>query len=51
MPSVTKRKVIKFGENGLVITIPKPWANYYQLKPGDKVTLIANKNLIVKVEK
>jgi len=48
MPSLTRRSLIRFGQNGLVITLPKAWADYYQLKPGDKVTVITNGRLIIK---
>ena len=40
MPSMSKRSLIKFGQNGLAITIPKAWADYYELKPGDKLQVI-----------
>jgi len=42
MPSVTTRSLIRMGDGGLVITIPKSWAQYYKLKPGDKVEVITN---------
>ena len=48
MPGISKRSLIRLGQNGLAITIPKAWADYYQLKPGDKVAAIMNKRLIIK---
>jgi len=45
MPTVTKRTLIKFGENGLVLTIPKAWIDYYELKAGDILMVIANGEL------
>lgn len=48
MPTLTKRRLIKFGDNGLVLTIPKAWVDYYQLKPGDKVEVIANGELTIR---
>lgn len=48
MPTLTKRTLIKFGENGLVLTIPKAWVDYYQLKPGDKLEVIANGELTIR---
>lgn len=42
MPSITERSLIRMGDGGLVITIPKSWAEYYSLRPGDKVEVIAN---------
>ena len=47
MATLTYRKLIKFG-GGLVVTLPKAWADYYQLKPGDKVTVVANRRLVIK---
>ncbi len=48
MPSVTTRSLIRMGDGGLVITIPKSWAAFYQLKAGDKVLVIANGELRVR---
>lgn len=48
MPSITRRSLIRFGQNGLVVTLPKAWADYYQLKPGDKVMAVANGRLMIK---
>ena len=48
MPTLTTRKVIKLGHNGLVITLPAGWVLYYNLKAGDKLEVIANKKLIVR---
>ena len=42
MPSLTSRSVIRLGANGLVITIPKGWAVFNQVQPGDKLTVITN---------
>ena len=48
MPTMSFRKLIKFGGSGLVVTVPSGWARYYRLKPGDKVEVIVNGELIVK---
>ena len=48
MPSLTTRKIIKFGKSTLAITLPKAWVNYFKLKAGDKLEVIANKKLIVR---
>lgn len=45
MPSLTKRSVIRLGDNGLVITIPKAWALFNRIKPGDKLTVIVNDDM------
>ncbi|MBA7694260.1 hypothetical protein ES703_102867 [subsurface metagenome] len=49
MPTLAKRKLIKFGESGLVLTVPKGWARYHDLKPGDKVEIEANGELTVRI--
>lgn len=48
MPTITFRKLIKFGVNGLVITIPKGWTHYYNLKSGDKLEVIADGELTIR---
>ena len=48
MPTLTFRKLIKFGENGVVVTIPKGWQRYYGLKAGDRLEVIANEELIIR---
>ena len=34
-----KRKLIPMGDGGLVVTVPRIWARFHQLKVGDKVEL------------
>ena len=48
MPNLVERSLMKFGDGGLVVSIPKPWATYYALKPGDKVEVITNGKMIVR---
>ena len=48
MPTMSTRSLIRFGNNRLVLIIPKAWADYYQLKPSDKVTVVANRRLVIK---
>ena len=48
MPTISYRKLIKFGESGLVLTIPKGWARYYKLKSGDRLEVIADGQLIIR---
>jgi len=45
MPIKVERTLFKIGEGGFAVTLPKAWIRYYQLKPGDKVEIIANDNL------
>ena len=48
MPTLTLRKLIKFGQTGLVITIPKSWIRYYKLKAGDRLEVIADGELTIR---
>jgi len=50
MPTLVLRKLVRFGQSGLVLTIPKGWARYHGLEPGDKVEVIANRDLVVRLE-
>ncbi|MBA7599482.1 hypothetical protein ES703_06516 [subsurface metagenome] len=45
MPTLTRRKLIKMGDGGLVLTVPKAWCDYYTLKAGDVVIVIADGEL------
>ena len=48
MPTLTMRRLIKFGDGGFVITVPKSWARYYRLEAGDTLEVIANGELTVR---
>ena len=48
MPTLTTRKLIKFGDGGFVITVPKGWVRYYRLEAGDKLEVIANGELTIR---
>ncbi len=50
MPNLVERSLIRFGDGGLVVCIPKAWATYYGLKPGDKVFVVTNGELRVKLK-
>jgi AbrB family looped-hinge helix DNA binding protein len=50
MPILVERKLFKIGEGGFAITIPKAWINYHRLKPGDKVEIIADNEIIIRVK-
>lgn len=47
MPTQTTRSVIKFGDSSLVVSLPKGWTDYYQVRPGDRVLVVANDVLII----
>ena len=51
MPAIFERKLFKIGEGGIAVTLPKSWINYYGLKPGDKVKIIVERELIIRVDK
>lgn len=49
MPVIFERKLFKIGEGGIAVTLPKAWINYYGLKPGDKVEIIVDSDLSIRV--
>ena len=51
MPVIFERKLFKIGEGGIAVTLPKSWINYYKLKPGDKVKIIVERELIIRVDR
>jgi AbrB family looped-hinge helix DNA binding protein len=50
MPIKVERTLFKIGEGGFAVTLPKAWVNYYGLKPGDKVEIIADGELTIRVK-
>jgi antitoxin component of MazEF toxin-antitoxin module len=50
MPILTERRIVRFGENSLAVTLPKAWVKYFRLKQGDRVEVIANNELIIRVK-
>ena len=50
MPIKVERTLFKIGEGGFAVTLPKAWVRYYNLKPGDKVEIVANESLIIRVK-
>ena len=51
MPTLMLRKLIKFGDGGLVVTVPKAWARYHRLKAGDRLEVIADGELLIRPAK
>ena len=49
MPIVVERSLFKIG-GGFAVTLPKAWVRYNKLKPGDKVEVIANREVIVRLK-
>ena len=50
MPILVERKLFKIGEGGIAVTLPKAWIRYYNLKPGNKVEIIADKDITIKIK-
>ncbi|EMR73730.1 SpoVT / AbrB-like protein, partial [Thermoplasmatales archaeon SCGC AB-539-N05] len=44
-----KRKLVRNGPTSLAVTLPKPWLDYYGLKCGDRVEMITNKDVTIKL--
>ena len=42
------RSLIRMGKGGLVISVPRPWVRYYELKAGDRLEVIANGELRIR---
>ena len=50
MPISVERSLFKTGKS-LAVTLPKAWTRYFQLKAGDKVGIVVNHDLIIRVRK
>ena len=50
MPIRVERTLFKIGEGGFAVTLPKAWVRYYQLKPGDKVEIVADEDVTIRVK-
>jgi bifunctional DNA-binding transcriptional regulator/antitoxin component of YhaV-PrlF toxin-antitoxin module len=50
VPSKYQRSVIPIGEGGLCITLPKSWTDYNNIKAGDKVDMIVNGEIIIRIK-
>ena len=50
MPILVERKLFKIGEGAIAVTLPKAWIRYYHLKPGDKVEIVGNGELIIRIK-
>ena len=51
MPTLTVRKLIQFGKSGFAITLPEAWVNYYKLKAGDEMEVIADEELTIRLKR
>ena len=50
MSILVERKLFRIGEGGFAITLPKAWINYNRLKAGDKVEIVVNRDLIIRIK-
>jgi len=45
-----ERSLFKTGEDSLAITLPKAWTRSLQLKAGDRVLIVINDNLVIRLK-
>jgi antitoxin component of MazEF toxin-antitoxin module len=50
MPIVVERRLFATGDS-LAITLPKAWTNYFRLKAGDTLEMVANNEVIIRIKK
>jgi len=50
MPILVERKLFKTGEGAIAVTLPKAWTNYFHLKPGDKVEIVGENELVIRLK-
>ena len=48
MPIEVERKLFATGDS-LAITLPKAWTNYFRLKAGDTLKVVANNEVIIRI--
>ena len=51
MPTLVERTVIDMGQGSYIITLPKPWLRYFGIRPGDKLEVVTNGDLIIRLPK
>lgn len=51
MEIVTQRSVINLGQGSYIITLPKVWCDYLGIRPGQRLEVIANEDLTIRVKK
>jgi len=50
MPIKVERVLFRVGESSFAVTLPKAWATYNRLKPGDTVELIVDDGVLIRVK-
>ena len=48
MPQLSMRSLVRFGKS-VGVTLPRGWIRYHGLKPGDKLTVISNGEITIKI--
>jgi len=48
MPTLVERSVIDMGQGSYIITLPKPWVRYMGIRPGERLEIIANGELVIR---
>ena len=51
MPTLVERSVIDMGQGSYIITLPKAWVRYYRIRPGDKLEVIIDGELTIRVKR
>lgn len=47
MPNIFERSLIRIGDGGLTLMIPKSWVTYHHLEAGDVLRVKTNRKLVV----
>jgi bifunctional DNA-binding transcriptional regulator/antitoxin component of YhaV-PrlF toxin-antitoxin module len=50
MPIKVERILFRVGEGSLAVTLPKPWVIYNRLKPGDRVEVVVDDGVMIKIK-
>lgn len=50
MPVKYERTLFKIGEGGIAVTLPKAWVTYYGLKAGDRIEVVIDVDLTIRVK-
>ena len=50
MPVEFERSVIDMGQGSYVITLPKPWVRYLGIRPGNKLKVISDGELVIRCQ-
>lgn len=51
MPTLVERSVINLGQGSYVITLPKGWLRYFGIKPGDRLEVVSDGELVIRPPK